>query len=194
MNTIKTAVDACYNSYDDAQSIQVDDMYYHVCDIDGTTYVAIRGTDNKMNVRRNLRFWPAPSPKGHIAHKGFVGASNVLVQEAKRIKEESKNFIITGHSLGGATAIILAEALECQVISFGSPRVYFKWGSSPTLNHLRILCDDDPVPMIPRLLYKHVESQSLVLHDNDGGIDTKDHDIDVYRSRVYAYFNGVYNG
>ena len=186
MEHLITCIDLCYESYFDQNCVKVDDLYYTKKTRNGTTYIAIRGTDNNKNVARDLRVFPSKTPKGFLGHKGFISAFKVLQDHFKDLGD---NVVFTGHSLGGAIAVLLGEAFDKPVVSFGCPRVYFKFFKGPSLNHYRVICDDDPVPMIPKLLYKHLEAPSLILHDNDGGIDIKDHNINVYKNRVYAYTN-----
>lgn len=76
--------------------------------------------------------------------------------------------------------MLLAERMGCEVVTFGCPRVYTKWGTTPVLNHIRIIRDEDPVPMIPRILFKH-DCEPVVLYDSDDEtIEVKDHFIDGY--------------
>jgi hypothetical protein len=94
--------------------------------------------------------------------------------------------IATGHSLGGAIATLLAEHIICRLVTFGSPRVYFRLTPSPTLNHLRIVTDDDPVPGVPRILYSH-RDEPWTLPDKDGSLlDVEDHSMGVYLARLLA--------
>jgi len=147
--------------------------------------LAFRGTSNKMNVRRDINVMPKRTIGGHLAHKGFVDAANELVMEVynKTGGLDRTKIVITGHSLGGAIALLFAELFNCRVITFGCPRVYCRFGSAPSIDHVRIICDDDPVPMIPNFMFRHLHA-AKVLRDQDGGIDVEDHDIDVYIARL----------
>ena len=156
-------------------------LRYGITAKDGTTYVTFRGTANPMNILRDLRVWPSRSHRGFLAHLGFMGGFRALLDH---IPTPSGPTVFTGHSLGGAVALLFAEKYGMPVVTFGCPRVYFRWGQSPdTVAHIRYVCDDDPVPMIPRLMYRHLCSP-VVLADNDRGIDIKDHSMSVYSKRL----------
>lgn len=104
------------------------------------TVVVFRGTDNDVDWIVNLVAGSTQTPRGPI-HKGFHNAYQPLKpQIVKLVKAaNSKNLWITGHSLGGALAVVCAydlienEKLEVDgVITFGQPMV-----AKPQLaNHL----------------------------------------------------------
>lgn len=176
----------CRDGYGDEELAN----HYNVKDLrfayqDGV--LMFRGTANKANVLRDLSILPARTIKGHLAHRGFVGAVDDLVSDVARVvpHAERNKIIVTGHSLGGATALLFAELFGCHAITFGCPRTYFRFGSKPEIQHTRIICDDDPVPMIPRIMYRHLHP-AQELKDRDGGIDLKDHGIKVYLQRLKA--------
>lgn len=159
----------------------VGDLRYGITIKDNITYVTIRGTANFLNVRRDLRVWPSRSHRGFLAHRGFLGGFRDLVEH---IPAPSGPTVFTGHSFGAAVALLFAEKYGAPAVTFGCPRVYFRWGKSPdAVAHLRYICDDDPVPMVPRLLYRHL-CRPVVLADDDGGIDIKDHSMSVYSGRL----------
>lgn len=175
----------CRESYHDPIPegfCDVDDLRFGVRQKDGVTYIAFRGSANLLNWVRNLRIFPAKTPRGHMAHRGFVKGFERL---NKYIKVSGPT-VFTGHSLGGGLATLFAEAHRVPLVTFGSPRVYVRWGEGPNLMHRRYVTDDDPVPMVPRYLYSH-KCVPIVLPDNDGGIDWEDHDLEgAYIARMTA--------
>ena len=169
----RVAYDPCYPGYD------VDDLRFTVGQSDGNTLIAFRGTADIGNVLEDLDIVPETTPDGHLGHGGFVGAYRKLLPEVLSHISRDKSVVVTGHSLGGAIAVLFAELLGCEVVTFGCPRIYLKTGTTPILNHIRVVRDGDPVPMIPRLLYKH-DCGPVVLYDGSTGIEVKEHFIEGY--------------
>lgn len=106
-------------------------MIGYVASTDDVTVVVFRGTDNDVDWIVNLVAGTTQTPKGPI-HKGFHNAYQPLKpQIVKLVKAaDSKHLWITGHSLGGALAVVCAydlienEKLEVDgVITFGQPMV-----------------------------------------------------------------------
>jgi len=173
---------ACRQSYqDDVPGFEVGDLRYTVQETDEMVLIAIRGTANIENAIRDLETIPEKTVEGHWAHGGFTNSTKKLLAAGilNHIAKD-RRVVLTGHSLGGAIAVLLAEIIGCELITFGCPRVYTKWGTTPTLNHIRIIRDDDPVPMMPRILYKH-DCEPVILCDGDRRlIEVQDHYIDGY--------------
>ena len=173
---IKTCATLCAASYDDKADgfTTVGDLRYGVFDTDHGTIVCIRGTANLDNWLTDARFFPARSCGGYLAHKGFVRAYRELCTCGMPTAKNA-NVIATGHSLGGALATLLAEHTGCKVVTFGSPRVYWRFGRAPALDHIRVVRDDDPVPEVPKFLYSH-RCEPVTLRDGDSRlIQVKDH-------------------
>lgn len=106
-------------------------MAGYVATTDDVAVVVFRGTDNDIDWIVNLAIGSMPTPKGPV-HKGFYTAYQPLKQQiVKLIKAANpKHLWITGHSLGGALAVICAydlienEKLEVDgLITFGQPMV-----------------------------------------------------------------------
>ena len=176
MNLIETCAYLCDQSYSDVNPnfVTVDDLKYGVFETDHGKIIVIRGTDNLENWGVNANVLPARSCGGFLAHKGFVKAYRELCSGGMPTNKDP-NVIATGHSLGGALATLLAEHIGCKLITFGSPRVYWRFSRAPKLDHIRVVRDDDPVPKVPNLLYSH-RQEPLVLKDGDHrGLQVKDH-------------------
>jgi predicted lipase len=110
-------------------------------------HVACRGTVNLRNWRTNLTIARVPlltdDTTGRtgfaLVHKGFLDAANNVRDDVlstiKRVSTESlKSVLISGHSLGGALAVLLSIAIvmdtslserniSVRVITFGAPAV-----------------------------------------------------------------------
>jgi triacylglycerol lipase len=106
-------------------------MIGYVASADDVTVVVIRGTDNGVDWIVNLAVGSMQTPKGPI-HKGFYNAYQPLKPQIVKLVNAAKpkHLWITGHSLGGALAVVCAydlienEKLEVDgVITFGQPMI-----------------------------------------------------------------------
>lgn len=124
--------------------------------------------------------------EGAMVHRGFAQALESVAHQIGEQIRPAKSLVITGHSLGGALATLLADQLAdldivTAVYTFGSPRVgnrTFARCYSEALHHrtFRIVNARDPVPWLPFPLpvprsgiYTHVAGQIYLPHD--GGIE-----------------------
>ncbi|EGC33148.1 hypothetical protein DICPUDRAFT_154842 [Dictyostelium purpureum] len=148
--------------------------------------ISFRGTEMESldNWITNLNFpksEPYPGFPGALVHSGF----NRAYRNVRNIVHSGLNFtlgvcptceklIITGHSLGGALAIMAATdiyesqltTLPLEMYTFGSPRVgdvafaeYFE--STVITNYWRIVYDHDLVPHLPpmQLNFYHLPTE-----------------------------------
>lgn len=147
--------------------------------------LCFRGSANAENWLRDVSVFPARSMKGYLAHAGFVNAMAKLWSDVLKVVPDINKITVTGHSLGAAIAVLFAEAMNRPVVTFGCPRVYFLLSKPPKMQHERYICDDDPVPMVPRILFKHTCDPKQILTDIDNElINPKDHNISVYIKRL----------
>jgi len=93
---------------------------------DCTVWVAIEGSDESVDWRRNLEFVFTADD----VHAGFANYATLLMAQilsAGTSFDSRKRLILCGHSLGGAVATIIASHLQPSfphlgLITFGSPR------------------------------------------------------------------------
>ncbi len=123
-----------------------------------TQNIVVRGTTNVENTLVNLALkLSLDKHTGIYLHKGFLHAAQAIYAEIKpKIKT---NYVIntTGHSLGGAIALILAMQLDSgdyrigQVVTFGQPKVTNIAGAYKFqhLNIIRIVTEKDIIPLVP---------------------------------------------
>lgn len=122
--------------------------------------LAVRGTSNIENALVDVAHKLLPNKQlGINLHQGFALSAGMIYEKIKAglIKEYSIN--ITGHSLGGAAAVILAMYIDSsglsvgKVITFGQPKVTNISGSQQ-YSHLditRVVMPKDVVPLVPPL-------------------------------------------
>ena len=125
--------------------------------------VAFAGTDIKQpkDVFRDLRIFPMWAPSLGFCPAGFLKASRRLgyVVLDHMADNDLDSVTLTGHSLGGACALITAALIQRetdgdkkidQVVTFGAPRV----GKLKALNRPITMYrfQNDIVPMIPPLM------------------------------------------
>lgn len=94
--------------------------------------VAFRGTDNAQNWLRNFRAIPKTFELGRV-HEGFLDGYNALsaavVKQVLLFRDTNQTVWATGHSLGGAIALLAAPELQRatgqleRIITFGQPPV-----------------------------------------------------------------------
>jgi triacylglycerol lipase len=124
--------------------------------------IAFRGTE--MNDIRDLladiMMLPIPSSsgKGYTQH-GYECAVNHIWKLIKPWINPSKKLYLTGHSLGGAMALVAAGRLaRCTpvVYTFGCPRATTRGNSVvAALDHKRYVNASDVVPKLPWFPYWH---------------------------------------
>jgi hypothetical protein len=175
---VSAYADLCLKSYDDSAPgfIDVGDLRYGLFD----DVLVIRGTANAENWLRDAEAYPKRTCRGYLAHAGFVNSFQRLCVAGMLATVPT---LVTGHSLGGAIATLVAEKVGCKLVTFGSPRVYFRFGSTPDMDHTRIVDEGDPVPMTPRIFYRHLNNP-VRLKDNDCLIEVHDHFMQTYINRI----------
>lgn len=163
-----------------------------------TVLVCFRGTSSFTNVVADTKVWRTIYPPKQdvrlpgtqsAVHTGFIESwtSNGLnerviakvidILSAEGFDKRSSKVIISGHSLGGALAVLAAYdiALKCglfkqQILcyTFGAPRVgniaFATDYDSHVPNTWQVINDNDVVPKIPRfgMLYRHVGRKVII--------------------------------
>lgn len=129
---------------------------------DALILLSIRGTASVADALRDMDATQVPfgdSP-GKV-HNGFYGAAKVAYLFVTRYLDKfysGQKLVITGHSLGGAIALIVSEMLrqrsenyDIVLYTYGAPRAgdkAFVEGAKPLMHH-RIVNHNDPVPSVP---------------------------------------------
>ena len=163
---------------DSVETIADGSMIGYVIAIADMTVVVFRGTDDNFDWFCNLNNFTTPTPQGPI-HRGFQKAYLPLKPQIIKLlsRQQPKQLWLTGHSLGGALAVVCGhdlidnEQLDVQgVITFGQPMI----ASEQLAIHLdrvflgrfaHFVNESDIVPRVPPFL-KHCGS--LVWFTQDG--------------------------
>ncbi len=142
------------------------------------TLIAVRGTDEPLDWVHNIRIGQIKYKQGRV-HAGFFDHASQLWKELHSLIEPNDRIWLTGHSLGGAAATLLADFIQRQqltevrsVMTFGAPRVFDPTAAAHYRPRLVRFCNvGDLVPHLPsrgiRLRYNHPAGR--VLHLNSAG-------------------------
>ncbi|KAK8932402.1 Lipase [Metarhizium anisopliae] len=136
---------------------------------------SIRGSNNIRNYITDVIFAWRSCDFAHQCklHTGFAEAWDEIKDAAstaiKSAREKNPGYkvVITGHSLGGAVAIISTaylrrDGIPIDLYTYGAPRVgnakFANWFSSQQGRHWRVTHENDPVPRLPPIFtgYRHV--------------------------------------
>ena len=164
--------------------LPVTQVSYFLSEIKGKQFLVVRGTSNLENVLLDLDIQlKADVRTGIQLHQGFAAAARAIYLDAKPLLSKSKPIYTTGHSLGGAVALILAMYLEKDAYNlqgsttFGQPKVTNVLGARQfsQLKVSRIVTPLDMVPLVPALsplelqnldIYWHVGEEIILMPAN----------------------------
>ncbi|KAJ9070835.1 hypothetical protein DSO57_1003300 [Entomophthora muscae] len=133
--------------------------------------ITYRGTNNSANRVTNLKINTVPFravPKKNVqVHTGFLESATSLLPQTKKMIKEIKNnpktknykYMFTGHSLGGAMAVLVAIQLkndlgikwsDITIVTYGQPRTgnipFAQWFNRQPVAVARVVNANDPVP------------------------------------------------
>jgi hypothetical protein len=129
---------------------------------DSITVICFRGTENIQSAITDIevKLLVYDYGAGEV-HGGFIGSWNAVYTDiAQHIEQNcpAKELLVTGHSLGGALAVIAAdhfvyEGRMVRAYTFGQPRVFDQRGVEQAAERLdgyhRFVHNNDVVPRIP---------------------------------------------
>ena len=127
--------------------------------------LAFRGTEADIkDIKADLKATTI-EVDGHKIHSGFYGAFLSVKEDVERaldsIKDNGYPLYITGHSLGGALALLATKFLASNSLgacyTFGSPRVASsEFGDAIKTPIYRVINAADLVPRVPPAYIQHV--------------------------------------
>jgi hypothetical protein len=143
-----------------------------VCVTDEALIVTVQGSESSRDWLNNLKIIKTEF-HGILAHKGFAWCAESILPDvlAAIARDPEKPVVLTGHSLGGAIATLLAVALRphpVKLVTFGQPRVSTTRELKLALygEYIRVVNGSDVVPRSPWLGYSH--AGTCVYLDNKG--------------------------
>ena len=157
---------------------------YFLSRANGIQTIAIRGTANLENVMLDLDLELKSDTALDIKlHQGFGSAAKAVYTDVKPYLNEKLPIHITGHSLGGAIAVILGLYLQqedyavTQIITFGQPKVTNVTGAKKydLLPLIRVVTLNDIVPLVPPIspmqirdldIFWHIGEEVILMGDN----------------------------
>lgn len=164
--------------------------------------ISFKGTDTINDWKTNLQFFQRENGSEGNVHNGFYQAVDQnweqLLEEIKNHQDKfnnkrNKEILLTGHSLGGALAIITASKLNSLaeftgkikgVYTYGAPRVGnkdFKQQYKP--KHYRFEYGNDPVPSTPSLGFEHT-GDKYYLPKNEPTIQKNSQGTEAYQLHI----------
>ena len=159
--------------------------YLATNDAEKQQLVAVRGTSNVENAMVDVAFQLLPNKHTGIKlHQGFALSADYIYQKVKAHLIRDYEISTTGHSLGGAAALILAMYLDAdgydvnEVVTFGQPKVTNISGSRKFahLDVTRVVTPRDMVPLVPPLdpmdlmnmdIYWHLGTEIVLQEGSD---------------------------
>ena len=153
-----------------------------------TQVISVRGTSNIENAMIDISLkLMVDKNEGVRLHEGFSFAAKQVYAELKPLLKPDYKINVTGHSLGGAIALILAMYLDAyqfnieQVITFGQPKVTNISGANKIqhINVIRVVTPSDLVPLVPLFdpldisnldVYWHAGKEVILLADTQYAI------------------------
>ncbi|MGF6456457.1 lipase family protein [Pseudomonas frederiksbergensis] len=159
---VKQEHPAKWHFFDDGKIKGGSDTQAFITHHDEITLIAIRGTLEGADFLRDTDAEQVPFVEGvGNAHQGFYDAFKAMSEFIKVYLDQfyaGQKIIVCGHSLGGAIATLLAEALrrdpneyDVLLYTYGSPRAGdadFVNGAAELAHH-RMVNNNDPIPSVP---------------------------------------------
>lgn len=174
------------------------------CKEDNSTYVSFRGTYNKENLRSCMNAEPITTVYGKV-HKGFFTIYMSLRNEICSLleKDDSQNILFTGHSMGGAVAIISSidnlESLKKRgkniyCCTFGTPCTSDKDFMTYARENLdNILNIELPYDVVPYLTANPVFTNPSNLVILPGSEKKNSNMMDIFKNHsCKEYYRGVF--
>lgn len=164
-----------------------DNIQGYWCVADEVALISFRGTSNPGQWIRDLRLFPVEHPWGrvHAGFKGGIDLAEIDIYAFETAAAKARHVWITGHSLGGALAVMAAARLKlhgitANIYTYGQPRVGLggfadRFKTELTDRLIRFINQSDIVPRVPPgLLFRHT---GLPKHIVPGALEGAGNDL-----------------
>ena len=193
----QACADTYYASASWEHSWQAQDIHVRHRVVDGDDVIAFRGSSNAEDLLDDFRGWPKKHLLVGWCHAGFVdGMDDVLMEVSAALG--GRRVYVSGHSLGGARALILGGMLVAKgiaplgIATFGAPRpgfarlsVMLNGGGFPIRCYKNRRDPVTDVPYLGGLYTRPVEQTRLdVAPAADDGGPFADHHMPLYLEGV----------
>lgn len=129
--------------------------------------IYISGTNSRKDFLIDGNFLQVKTLTDGRIHEGFLREFESIQADVFDfvLSQHKKTVRISGHSLGGAIATLLAiefakDGFQVELVTLGCPRVgdceFVETYERCNIDHVRIVHADDIVPRLPKLKYRHV--------------------------------------
>jgi len=178
------------------------DTEYAIFHADQTVIISIAGSDSWADWLSNLKIKTKACFGWLPAHRGFAGcAEAILTTCLKTVRAvPHKRIIVTGHSRGGAVAVLLAIGLQANLsdrvqrqnialVTFGQPRVSRKAliNAAFTGPYFRVQNGSDAVCRRPLFWYSHAGT-NIYLRNGTGWCQDPGM-VDQFTNRLFTWFH-----
>jgi hypothetical protein len=156
------------------QHWQIDDVLVGLKQVDGNNIIVFRGSANGNDWLHDVEALPVWHSKLGMVHAGFLDDMDQVYTMLAPVVSQGGNVYITGHSLGGARARILAAMFACDKVivellcTFGSPKPAFinltRIIEKSGMQHVSYRNRNDVVPLLPAIfpLWQHTEKWNSI--------------------------------
>lgn len=183
LETARTCLQCAADAYDRPPTIESQLAHVIIRPIDSKLIIAFRGTANIQDWITDFEVWRSELGDGIEVHDGFWIAVQMVINQIKGYLTEIKplgSIYVTGHSLGGAIAMLSAWLLQRSefqvkgVYTFGQPRVGNKkfvvsYSKTAELGKStwRFINKEDVVPRVPGAImgFRHVGNEVFLPAD-----------------------------
>ena len=192
---VLTALRCCRDVYPHKQDFLVDRSHA------GHTILAVEGTNETTDWVTNLKFLI----KRDDCHRGFMNNANRTLAQlvvGYEALDSSRKLVVAGHSLGGATATLIADLLwesgneNIALVTAGSPRPGGRKLRKriKDLEHLRFVHGNDIVPGTPPWLAGFVHTHPRIYLPDE--VETRfdgvaDHNMGDYYDAAVKYYAAI---
>jgi|TARA_R110000765_G_scaffold310203_1_gene403581 hypothetical protein len=157
----KEKIDKAYSKDFAIYTNEINEIKYIVLTDDSTKshYVSIRGTTNSHNAMQDINFFKDKSKRlGIDIHTGFHRTAEMIADDLLSRLDKSYKVSVTGHSLGGAAAVVVSWYLDYadfnveECVTFGQPKVTDSHGIRAMRDKIkltRVVNETDVVPLVP---------------------------------------------